>query len=154
MFDNIPKKEKGKMSYFDEIKNKLFDTIGDKEGGHAGLIESIMGMVTNKESGGLAGLLNNFKENGLGDIISSWISTGENQPISADQIQAGVGKEKIQQLADKMGMSPDAAKSKLAELLPDIVDKLTAEGKIPEGGLFEKTLGFFKSSSEKGGKAA
>ena len=142
------------MSLFDEIKNKLFTEIGDTEGEHSGLIESIMGMVTNKESGGLEGLLNNFKENGLGDIISSWISTGKNQPISADQIQDGVGKEQIQQLADKIGMSPEAAKSKLAELLPVIIDKLTPEGKIPETGFLGKTLDFFKTGSEKGGKAA
>jgi len=142
------------MSLFDEIKNKLFAEIGDTEGEHSGLIESIMGMVTNKESGGLEGLLNNFKENGLGDIISSWISTGENQPISADQIQDGIGKEQIQQIADKIGLSPDAAKSKLAELLPDIIDKLTPDGKIPEGGFLEQTIDFFKKSSDKGGKAA
>jgi len=142
------------MSFFDEIKNKLFTATGGKEGEQSGLIESIMGMVTNKDSGGLEGLLNNFKENGLGDIISSWISTGENQPISADQIQDGIGKEQIQQIADKIGLSPDAAKSKLAELLPDIIDKLTPDGKIPEGGFLEQTIDFFKKSSDKGGKAA
>ena len=142
------------MSFFDEIKNKLFTATGGKEGEQSGLIESIMGMVTNKDSGGLEGLLNNFKENGLGDIISSWISTGENQPISADQIQDGIGKEQVQQIADKIGLSPDAAKSKLAELLPDIIDKLTPDGKIPEGGFLEQTIDFFKKSSDKGGKAA
>ena len=142
------------MSLFDEVKNKLFSAIGDKEGEQSGLIESIMGMVTNKESSGLEGLLNSFKEKGLGDIISSWVSTGENQPISADQIQEGVGKEQIQQIADKIGTSPDAVKSKLAELLPDIIDKLTPEGKIPEGGFLGKTLDLFKTRSEKGGRAA
>ena len=142
------------MGFFDEIKNKLFTSIGEKEGEHSSLIESIMGLVTNKESGGLEGLLNNFKEKGLGDIISSWVSTGENQPISADQIQDGVGEEQVQQLAEKTGLSSDAVKSKLAEILPDIIDKLTPEGKIPEAGFLGKTLDIFKTGSEKGGKAA
>ena len=132
------------MSFFDEVRDKVVGAIGGMKGEHSGLIDSVMGMVTDKESGGLAGLVNTFKERGLGDIISSWISTGRNLPISNDQVQQGIGKEQIQQLAEKMGLSPDDAKSRLAELLPDIIDKLTPEGKIPEGGFFEKTLDTFK----------
>ena len=133
------------MSFFDDVKDKVVSAMGNVQGENAGLIDSVMGMLTNKESGGLAGLLNSFKEKGLGDIISSWIGTGKNLPISADQIQQGIGKEQIQQIAEKMGLSPDAAKSKLAELLPGIIDKLTPEGKIPEGGFLEKTLDMFKN---------
>lgn len=132
------------MSFLDEVKDKVVSAVGGMKGEHSGLIDGIMGMVTDKESGGLAGLLNTFKEKGLGDIMSSWISRGKNLPISAEQVQQGIGKEQIQQLAEKIGVSPDAAKSKLAELLPDIIDKLTPDGKIPEAGFLEKTLGVFK----------
>ncbi len=135
------------MSFFDEVKGRLFGS--EKEGEQSGLIEGIMAMVTNKESGGLAGMLENFNGKGLGDIISSWVSTGRNMPISADQVQDGVGKEQVQQLAEKAGMSLDDAKSKLAELLPDIIDKLTPEGKIPEGGFLDKTLDVLKTSYKK-----
>lgn len=132
------------MSFFDEVREKVVSAVGGMKGEHSGLIDGILGMVTNKDSGGLAGLVNTFKEKGLGDIISSWVSTGKNLPISAEQIQHGIGKEQIQQLAEKIGLSPEAAKSKLAEFLPDIIDKLTPEGKLPEAGFFEKTLDAFK----------
>ncbi|HSB30701.1 MAG TPA: YidB family protein [Candidatus Sulfobium mesophilum] len=133
------------MSFLDEVKDKIVSAVGGMKGEHSDLIDSIMGMITNKESGGLEGLVNSFKEKGLGDIMSSWISTGRNLPVSDDQVQQGIGKDQIQRLAEKIGLSPDAAKSKLAELLPDIIDKLTPEGRIPEGGLLEKAFDFLKN---------
>ncbi len=133
------------MGGFDEIIGKVTEAIGGPKGEQSGLIESIMGMVTSEESGGLAGLVSGFREKGFGDVVSSWVSTGSNLPISTEQLQQGIGMEKIRQLAEKAGLSPEVAKSRLAELLPDIVDKLTPEGKIPEGGdLLAKTAGFFK----------
>lgn len=69
-----------------------------------------------------------------GGIISSWIGTGKNLPISVEQIQQALGKEKIQQLSETAGMSPEDVKAKLAEHLPNIIDKLTPDGK--EGDLF------------------
>ncbi len=137
------------MSLMAEIKDKVLSAIGGMKGEHSDLIEGIMGMITNKESGGLEGLVNTFKEKGLGDIISSWVSTGRNLPISGEQVQEGIGKEQIQRLAEKTGVSSEAARSKLAELLPDIIDKLTPEGKIPEGGLLEKAADIFKKSTAK-----
>jgi uncharacterized protein YidB (DUF937 family) len=134
------------MSFLDEVRDKVVSAIGGMKGEHSVLIDAVMGMVTNKESGGLAGLVNTFKEQGLGDIISSWVSTGKNLPISGEQIQQGIGKEQIQRLAEKVGVSPEAAKSKLAEFLPDIIDKLTPEGKIPEGGLLGKAADMFKKN--------
>lgn len=123
------------MSFLEEAKKKATSLLGGLKGEQMGIIETIMGMVTNKESGGLSALVDSFRGKGLGDIMSSWISTGKNLPISAEQIQNGLGQERINQFAEKTGMSLDAAKSKLAELLPDIVDKLTPEGKIPEAEL-------------------
>lgn len=120
------------MSLFDDAKKKAASMIGGMWGEHTGIVETVMGMITNKESGGLTGLVDSFKEKGLGDIVSSWISTGKNMPISPEQIQQGLGQERIQQFAEKTGMSSEAASSKLSVLLPDVVDKLTPEGKIPE----------------------
>ncbi|MDA8433447.1 MAG: YidB family protein [Nitrospiraceae bacterium] len=135
------------MSFLDEVRDKVASAVGGMKGEHSGLIDGILSMVTNKESGGLAGLVSSFKEKGLGDIVSSWISAGNNLPISAEQIQQGIGEERLQQFAGKIGLSPEAAKSKLAELLPDIIDRITPEGKIPEGGLFEKAANIFRKNS-------
>ncbi len=120
------------MGFLDEVQKKAASVLGGIKGEHTGLVETIMGMVTSRESGGLSGLLNSFREKGLGGIVSSWVSTGRNLPISPDQVQNAIGEERIQQVAAKTGMSPEAVKAKLAELLPDVVDKLTPEGKVPE----------------------
>ncbi|HMK61205.1 MAG TPA: YidB family protein [Dissulfurispiraceae bacterium] len=134
------------MGLFDELAGKVIGAIGGGSGGeHAGLIDEIMGMVTSKSTGGLSGLLNSFKDKGLGDLIQSWVGTGQNMPISPDQIQQGLGTEQIQQIAQKLGVSPEIAKSKLAEFLPVIIDKMTPDGKIPEGGLIGKALDSLKS---------
>jgi uncharacterized protein YidB (DUF937 family) len=95
-------------------------------------------------SNGLAALVQSFQQKGLGDLVSSWIGTGENRPISAEQINQGLGQEQLKQLAETTGLSTEATSSKLAEILPGIVDKLTPDGKIPESGLLEQGSNLFK----------
>jgi uncharacterized protein YidB (DUF937 family) len=97
------------------------------------------------QGGGLAGLVQAFQKNGLGDIVSSWISTGENLPISAEQIQTGLGTGLLQQFANTAGLSQESASSKLAELLPGVIDKLTPDGKLPASGLLEQALNSLKA---------
>ena len=72
------------------------------------------------------------RREGLGELVNSWVSTGQNLPVSSEQIQHVLGNEQVEQLAAKAGISPDLASSKLAELLPMIVDKLTPNGQIPQ----------------------
>ena len=101
-------------------------------------MEGVLGLLTNKETGGLGGLMQSFNQQGLGDIISSWVGTGNNAPITSEQVQEVLGSDVIRQLAEKSGVSIDAAKAQLAELLPSLIDKVTPDGKIPEGGLLDK----------------
>jgi uncharacterized protein YidB (DUF937 family) len=63
--------------------------------------------------------------------MSSWVGTGPNQPISADQMHRALGPELLQQLAAKAGMSVEDLTQKLAQVLPQAVDKMTPEGKLP-----------------------
>lgn len=84
-----------------------------------------------EKNGGLAGLANNFQQRGLGGIVQSWISSGQNQPITPDQVSQGAGSELISQIASKLGIPEDELKSKLAEILPAAIDKLTPQGKLP-----------------------
>ena len=100
-------------------------------------MEGVLGLLTNQETGGLGGLMQSFNQQGLGDIISSWVGTGANAAITPDQIQEVLGSDEIQQLAEKSGVSVDTVKAQLAELLPSLIDKATPEGKIPEGGLLD-----------------
>ncbi len=132
------------MGLLDEIVGKITGLMGHGEGEQSGLLEGVMQLLGNKETGGLGGLVQSFQENGLGGIISSWIGTGENQPISADQIQQVLGNETIQNIAAKAGIAPEEISGKLAEFLPGVIDKLTPDGTIPEGGLLEKGMEFLK----------
>jgi len=111
----------------------------------AGLLGGVLEMLTSQQAGGLQGLVQSFAQKGLGDIVSSWVSTGPNLPVSAGQIQSVLGSDAITSLAQKAGVAPDAAGKLLAQVLPGLVDKLTPEGKIPEsGGLLEKGLDVLK----------
>jgi uncharacterized protein YidB (DUF937 family) len=117
----------------------LLDMVGGLLGqggqtqGNNPLMGAVMGLIQN-HPGGLQGLLGQFQEKGLGDQVASWIGTGENQPIAGNQIQAALGSDQLQQLAGQLGVSHDEAASGLAGLLPQVVDKLSPEGSLPEGG--------------------
>lgn len=131
------------MGLLDELAGKAASLMGGSGGGQSDLMGSVMEMLSG-QGGGLNGLVQSFQEKGLGDIVSSWISTGPNQAISADQIREGLGSDMIQNMAAKAGISPDDLSSKLADSLPGIIDGLTPDGTIPEGGLMAKGLEFLK----------
>jgi uncharacterized protein YidB (DUF937 family) len=130
------------MGFLDEITKVVGDTLGATSQG--GLMEQVLGLINNPETGGLTGLVETFKDKGLGDVMSSWISTGENQPVSGDQITNALGSNTIQEIAQKLGISGTDASSALSGLLPQIIDKLTPDGTIPEGGLLEQGLSILK----------
>jgi len=110
------------------------------------LMDIVLGLISSPETGGLQGLIQTFKEKGLGDAMSSWISTGENQSISGDQIQHALGGNFIQQIAQQLGSSKSEVAGSLANLLPDIIDKLTPTGKLPEGNQLSQGLEMLKKS--------
>jgi uncharacterized protein YidB (DUF937 family) len=101
-------------------------------GGEASLQQALFGMLEQGGTDGLAGLAKNFQSQGLGDIFSSWVSTGENKPIQPDQLQNALGPEKLQQLTGGAGMALQAALPLLAQLLPAVIDKLTPQGQLPQ----------------------
>ncbi|MGH7233173.1 MAG: YidB family protein [Nitrospiraceae bacterium] len=133
------------MGMFDQLAGQVGTMLGGSEGGQAALMKAVLQMLSQGDSSaGLAGLVKGFQANGLGDIVSSWVSTGPNLPISAQQLQQGLGMQQIQQFAAKAGLSPDAASGQLANLLPGLVDKLTPEGKIPDAGGLEQVFNLLK----------
>jgi uncharacterized protein YidB (DUF937 family) len=138
-------------SFLEEIMG-LLDDLENKA------VSSVMGSTTNplasqllqmlqQQPGGLSGLVQNFHDKGLGGLVTSWVGTGQNLPISADQIQHVLGSAQVQQLAAKVGISPEAASSQLSQLLPTIVDKLTPNGQMPQAGgnLMEMGMNLLKS---------
>lgn len=99
----------------------------------------------NGPTGGLPGLLGMFKDKGLGHILESWIGGGPNQKISPRQVKKGLGSDILEQIAGAVGLSKGKASGQLAKYLPDIINKLTPQGQIPQGGnLAEKGLEILK----------
>jgi uncharacterized protein YidB (DUF937 family) len=99
------------------------------------------------------GLVDRFHEQGLGSVVSSWIGTGQNLPISADQIKSVLGNEQVQAIAQKAGISTDSVAANLATLLPQVIDKLTPNGEVPEGSTLQKGLALFKGLANLSGGA-
>jgi uncharacterized protein YidB (DUF937 family) len=116
------------MDMLNTIQNALGG--GDKKDD---LMSSVIGLLGGQ--GGLDKLVGQFASKGLGDVIGSWVGTGKNLPVSGDQLQNVLGKDKIGSLASKLGMDSGALTSQLSKMLPDVVDKLTPNGKVPEGDI-------------------
>lgn len=91
---------------------------------------TIVGDLIEKH-GGVGGIVAELQAKGLGDTVKSWVSTGPNQPVSADILHQALGSDMVTQLAAKIGMSPADLSAKLAEVLPQAVDHLTPNGEIP-----------------------
>jgi uncharacterized protein YidB (DUF937 family) len=82
-------------------------------------------------SGGLDVLLRQFQQNGLGDIINSWIGPGQNQPISPDQLHQAIGRNTVNDLSRQTGAPQDELLALLSKYLPGVIDKLTPNGQLP-----------------------
>ena len=99
------------------------------------LIQAALSMLSNQQQGGgLQGLISAFQNAGLGELVSSWVGTGQNLPISADQIQQALSGGQLSQLAQAAGVSQDHAAGSLAEMLPGLIDKLTPNGQVSDAG--------------------
>lgn len=123
------------MGLMDQLGQAAGGMLGG-QGGHNLLLQAIAGLLGKDGSiGGLSGLVQAFQKNGLGEIVNSWVSTGRNLPVTPSQVEQGLGSDLLSQLANKAGLSSNETSSQLAGLLPDLVDKLTPNGKIEAGGL-------------------
>lgn len=117
---------------------------GSTESGSS-LLDSALKLIDNPDTGGLSGLIQRFQEGGLGEVAKSWVSTGENMPVIADQLKSVIGEERVENIAQQLGMSSEEASGKLADLLPTLIDKLTPDGDVPEeGDLVSRGLSLLK----------
>jgi len=85
-----------------------------------------------QQNGGLQEVLGKFRQGGLAQHADSWVSTGQNMNISADQLQEVFGSSTISDLASQLRMPRDQANSAMAQMLPDIINRLTPQGQVPE----------------------
>ena len=118
------------MGLLDSVVGSL--AAGNTQGGN-GLLDVVMQLIQN-QPGGLAGLVQSLQQGGLAEVVSSWVSTGQNMPVSAQQVASALGGDQLQNIAAQLGVSPEQASGSLADFLPQVVDQLTPNGQLPEGG--------------------
>ncbi|MDX2152780.1 MAG: YidB family protein [Bryobacteraceae bacterium] len=116
----------------------LFDLGSQLLGGGQGQspLNEILRLIQNRP-GGIAGLVSEFQRGGLGEVVNSWVSTGQNLPISPDQLQGVLGSDAVRGFASSLGVPADAAASQLTQLLPTVVDHLTPNGQLPAGNVMD-----------------
>jgi len=117
------------MSLFDNLEKQASSLMGGNASGDSEILGHVMSLVNNPATGGLQGLVQQFHNNGLGDIVNSWIGNGANQQISGDQIAQVVGQDRLNAIASKLGMQPDQVSGLIAQHLPGVIDNMTPQGK-------------------------
>jgi uncharacterized protein YidB (DUF937 family) len=119
--------------------------MGQQQGG-GDMMQIVAGLLSGTGgggAGGLAGLVQQFQQAGLGEQVSSWISTGQNLPINVDQLMQVFGQGNMQQMAASAGVNVQDFGQQLSQLLPQAVDQMTPSGQLPElgqGGGLEDAL--------------
>lgn len=112
---------------------------GSSEGsGKLDIMSIITGLLGGQGGAGLGELVKKFTENGLGDVVSSWVGKGDNAPVTPEQVKDIFGEEGIEEMANKTGMNKEEVTGQLSDILPKAIDKVTPEGKLPdanEGGI-------------------
>jgi len=84
--------------------------------------------------GGLGSLVESFNQSGHGDVIGSWIGTGQNHAIAPHDLQGALGDDTVEALSRETGMPRDELLSEFSHTLPDVVDRLTPDGRLPDEG--------------------
>jgi uncharacterized protein YidB (DUF937 family) len=124
----------------------LGDVLGQMMGGgqrSGGGLGDILGQVLGGgggSGGGLGGLLRQFESAGLGDQARSWVSPGQNQPLSPDALGRVFGADGLAAIARQAGLSERETTAGLAQLLPEIIDRATPQGQIPDEDQLAGTL--------------
>jgi uncharacterized protein YidB (DUF937 family) len=137
------------------LLDQIIGGLVNNQGGGSSPLQSIIGQLMggqqsgqqqapwggagsgNAEGGsaaGLMGLVQQLQQAGLGNIVQSWIGNGSNQAVSPQQLHSALGDDQVQGMANQAGMAPGDLLAQLSHLLPRVVDGLTPNGKLPEGG--------------------
>ncbi len=147
------------MGLLDSVIGALGQSQGGSGGGQGALLNMVLGMLANSGGGGaaasgaggqgglgglagslgglggLAGLADKFQQNGMGDIMNSWIGTGENKPVAPDALGGLLGNDMVASMAKQLGVNNNDLLGQLSQMLPQVVDKLTPQGQLPAGGI-------------------
>ena len=134
------------MGLLDSVLGSVMNNMGGNAGAQAGgadgggnIMQMIMGLM--QQNGGLGGLVQMLGKSGLSEQVASWVGTGANQPVSPDQISSALGNGPLAELASKFGIDPAQLSGGLAQYLPEVVNQMTPEGKLPDNANDTDALG-------------
>jgi uncharacterized protein YidB (DUF937 family) len=102
------------------------DKIGDFVKG----VTNKAGGADGNPAGGLGDIVDSFRKSGLGEKAESWVGTGANEPVSEPEIAKGLGPDVLDGLAEQTGLSREELLKRLAAVLPEMVDKMTPNGRL------------------------
>lgn len=119
------------MSLLDQIGGALGGALGQGKGAgvKAVLLQQLVAMLS--KPGALGNLTNAFQSAGLGEVLQSWIGTGQNLPISSEQVRNVLGGGTVAELAKSVGIGESETAGVLSGMLPQVVDKITPGGNLP-----------------------
>ncbi|MFD8424625.1 YidB family protein [Streptomyces sp. NPDC059466] len=122
-----------------DLGSLLGGLLGGGQGGASGggdILGSLLRSLTDGQGGGnpLGGLMDLLAKSGLADQAQSWIGTGENKPVSAEQVAQALPADTLQEVAAQTGVSSEKAADQIARHLPQAVDRLTPGGELPRAG--------------------
>jgi uncharacterized protein YidB (DUF937 family) len=131
------------------LSGLLGGLLGGKKGGSGGGGANVAAMAAVAaplvmkflQGGGLQKLLGGFKEQGMAQQADSWVSTGKNEPITAQQLEQVAGTKEIDEIAQQVGASREQTAEVLAQALPQVVDKVTPNGQLPAQTEVDDALG-------------
>lgn len=126
----------GQASGGGQVLESILDMLGGAPGGHA---------PARSSGGGLADLIRGFDKEGLGDLVSSWVGTGENKPVSPEQMGRGLGQARVQEAARQSGLPIETLLPVLVSALPMIIDYLTPKGQLPDQSSLQQNLHALRS---------
>lgn len=115
------------MSVLDKVGGAIKGALGKVEAAAPGLISSTLAKTN---FGDLQGLVEQLQKGGLNEQVKSWLSSGANLPVTAEQIRTALGNQQVKQLAEQLGLPVDATLKLLTEHLPDVVDKASPAGRL------------------------
>lgn len=133
------------MGLLDQISGAVGGMLGQGQAGgqhsgaSSGLLQQLIGMLATP--GALSNITRGFQGAGLDNVLQSWVGTGKNLPISGDQVKQVLGSGNVADLGVRAGLNENDASNALAGMLPQVIDKLTPDGKLPSEGDMGSVLG-------------
>jgi uncharacterized protein YidB (DUF937 family) len=117
------------MGMLDGLLGGLMGSSGGTQG-QSPLVAMALQLI--QQNGGLPGIISKFQHGGLTDHVDSWVGTGQNLPMNGNQLREILGSGTIGQIAEQVGMSHADASSGLAQVLPELINRLTPTGQVPD----------------------